>query len=50
MTFYQAKFDSINFQFTAFGKTEAKAIAAGKKSLAELEHVDKTYTGWKVVK
>ena len=35
MTFYQAKFDSINFQFTAFGKTEAKAIMALKLGLIQ---------------
>jgi hypothetical protein len=35
MTFYQAKFDSINFQFTAFGKTEAKAIMTLKLGLIQ---------------
>ena len=35
MTFYQAKFDSYNFMFTAFGETEAKAIMTLKLGLIQ---------------
>ena len=33
--FYQAKFDSYNFMFTAFGETKAKAIKTLKLGLIQ---------------